>query len=116
MNLRKNRASRQTQLRAPCPFGRIESSFLRVYAEERQCQDANTRGFGLAPCYRGRAFPDGLPAQSAENWCSQTGTSKAHIPNTGSDELAPSTFNPPLEYSTDKVVLFWQSPSFKAVP
>ena len=30
-----------------------------------------------------------LPAQSAEDWCSQTGTLQAHFPNTASDGLAP---------------------------
>ena len=34
------------------------------------------------------------------------------MPNTASDGLAPSTFDPPLGYSKDKVVLFWQPPSF----
>ena len=34
------------------------------------------------------------------------------MPNTASDGLAPSTFDPSLEYSADKVVLFWQPPSF----
>ena len=34
------------------------------------------------------------------------------MPNTASDRLAPSTFDHSLEYSTDKVVLFWRPPSF----
>ena len=34
------------------------------------------------------------------------------MPNTASDGLAPSTFDPSVEYSTDKVVLFWQPPPF----
>ena len=34
------------------------------------------------------------------------------MPNTASDGLAPSTFDPSLEYSADKLVLFWQPPSF----
>ena len=40
------------------------------------------------------------------------GTLRAHIPNTASDGLALSTFDPSPEYSTDKVVLFWQPPSY----
>ena len=43
-----------------------------------------------------------------EAWCSRTGTLQAQIPNTASDGLAPSAFDPSLEYSTDNVVLFWQ--------
>ena len=35
----------------------------------------------------------------------------SYVPNTASDGVAPSTFDPSLEYSTDKVV-FWQPPSF----
>ena len=34
------------------------------------------------------------------------------MPITASDGLAPSTFDPSLDYSTDKVVVFWQPPSF----
>ena len=33
---------------------------------------------------------------------------QAPILNTAPDGLAPSTFDPSLEYSTDHVVLFWQ--------
>ena len=40
------------------------------------------------------------------------GTVQTHIRNTASDGLAPSTFGVSLEYSTDKVVLFWQPPSY----
>ena len=40
------------------------------------------------------------------------GTLQAHMPNTTADGLATSTFDPSLEYSTEKVVLFWQPPSF----
>ena len=43
---------------------------------------------------------------------SQTGTLQDHMLYTASDGLAPSTFDPFLEYSTDKVMLFWQPPSF----
>ena len=34
------------------------------------------------------------------------------IPNTASEGLAPSVFDPSLEYPTDNVVLFWQPPSY----
>ena len=54
----------------------------------------------------GRSQTGTLQAQSAGDWCSQTGTLQAHMPNTASDGLAPSTFDPSLEYSTDEVVLF----------
>ena len=42
----------------------------------------------------------------------RTGTLQAQISNTASDGLAPSAFNPSLEYSTDNVVLFWQPQSY----
>ena len=48
---------------------------------------------------------------AAEAWCSLTGTLQAQIPSTASDGLAPSAFDPSLEYSTGNVVLFWHSPS-----
>ena len=60
----------------------------------------------------GRSQTGTLQARRAEDWCSQTGTLQAHIPNTASDVLAPSTFDPFPKYSTDNVVLFWQTPSF----
>ena len=47
-----------------------------------------------------------------EAWCSRTGTFEAQIPNTASDGLAQSAFDPSLEYSTENVVLFWQPPSY----
>ena len=53
-----------------------------------------------------------LQARRAEAWCSRTGTLQAQIPNTTSNGLAPSAFDPFLEYSTGKVVLFWQPPSY----
>ena len=53
-----------------------------------------------------------LQARTAEAWCSRTGTLQAQIPNTASDGLAPSAFDPSLKYSTDNVVLFWQPPFF----
>ena len=59
-----------------------------------------------------RSQKGALRAQSAEDWCSQTGTLQAHTPNTASDGLAPSTFDPSFEYSTDTLVLFWETPSY----
>ena len=49
-----------------------------------------------------------LQARAAKTWCPRTGTLQAQIPSTASDGLAPSAFDPSLEYSTDNVVLFWQ--------
>ena len=60
----------------------------------------------------GRSQTGTLQARSAEDKRSQAGTLQAHTPITGSDGFAMSTFHPPLEYSTDKVVLFWQPVSF----
>ena len=53
----------------------------------------------------------GTLQQTAEAWCSRTGTLQAQIPNTASHGLAQSALDPSLEYSTDKVGLFWQPPS-----
>ena len=50
--------------------------------------------------------------RAAEAWCSRTGTLQAQIINTDSDGLAPSAFDPSLEYSTEQVMLFWQPPSY----
>ena len=56
-----------------------------------------------------------LQARAAEAWCSRTGTLQAQIPSTASDGLAPSAFDPSLEYSTDNVVLVWQTrPIFRS--
>ena len=52
-----------------------------------------------------------LQARAAEAWCSGTGTLQAQIPSTASDGLAPSAFDPSLEYSTDNAMLFWHTPS-----
>ena len=60
----------------------------------------------------GRSQTGTLQAQSAGDWYPQTRTLQAHRPTTASDGLAPSTFGPSPEYSTDKVVLSWQPPSF----
>ena len=53
-----------------------------------------------------------LQAQNAETRCSRTGTLQAQTTNPAADGLAPSAFDPSLQYSTDKVVLFWQLPSY----
>ena len=53
-----------------------------------------------------------LQVRTAEAWCSRTETLRAQIPSTASDGLAPSAFDPSLEYSTDNVVLFWQPPFY----
>ena len=59
----------------------------------------------------GRSQKGTLQAQPAKGWCSQTGTLQDHIPNTTSDGLATDFLPSFLEYSIDKVVLFWQTPS-----
>ena len=67
------------------------------------------------------------PHRTPETWCSRTGTRQvqtaearcsrartlqAQISYTASDGLTPSAFDSSLEYSTDKVVLFWQPPCY----
>ena len=53
-----------------------------------------------------------LQARTAASWCPRSGTLQAQINSTASDELAPSAFDPSLEFSTDNVVLFWHSPFY----
>ena len=52
-----------------------------------------------------------LQARTATAWCPRSGTLQVQINSTASYELAPSAFDPSLEYSTENVVLFWHSPS-----
>lgn len=79
-------------------------------------------------CIEGAVFPDGeIEGPNAEAQYPQTGTPQAHpvevqrsqtrtLPsrttNTVPDGRASSVFDPTLECSTGKVVLFWQSPSY----
>ena len=65
---------------------------------------------------RGLVFTDeDITGGAAEAWCSLTGTLQAQIPSTASDGLAPSAFDLSLEYSTDNVVLVWQTrPLFRS--
>ena len=65
-----------------------DSRALPPTSEERP--EASNHGFGLASCSRGLVFPDGDIADPNSN----------------------TAFDPSLEYSTDKVVLFWQLPSY----
>ena len=51
-------------------------------------------------------------ARTATVWCPRSGTLQAQVNSAATDELAPSAFDPSLEYSTDNVVLFWHSPSY----
>ena len=53
-----------------------------------------------------------LQARTATAWCPRSGTLQAQINSTATDELAPSAFDPSLEYSSDIVVLFWHSPPY----
>ena len=56
-----------------------------------------------------------LQDKTAEAWCLRKGTLQAQISSTASDGLAPSAFDPSLEYSTDNVLLFWQArPIFRS--
>ena len=62
----------------------------------------------------GRFQTGTLQAQRAGDWCSQSVTLQAQTLNTASDRLAPSTFDPSLEHSTDEVVLFCEPSSFSS--
>ena len=58
---------------------------------------------------RGLVFPEGdITGPCGRGLVFRTGTLQAQIPSTASDGLAPSAFDPSLEYSTDNVVLLWQ--------
>ena len=52
----------------------------------------------------------GLDSSRTRAQGSQNGALPA--PQTIIDGSAPSVFDPTLEYSTEQVVLFWQSPSY----
>ena len=71
-------------------FGRRQSGFLRFSANEGRRPEVRNHRFGFASCFRGLVFPDG------DITCANSNTA----------------FDSSLEYSTDKVVLFWQPPSF----
>ena len=61
------------------------------------------------PNGRGLVFPDGdITGPNCRGLVFPDGDNTANIPSTASDGLAPSAFDPCLEYSTDNVVLFWQ--------
>ena len=58
-------------------------------------------------------FPDrNITGPNSHGLVSPVRTLQAQINRTASDELAPSAFDPSLEYSTNNVVLFWHSPSY----
>ena len=74
-----------------CHFSGAVKADSRAFpptSEERP--EARNHGFGFASCSRGLVFPDGDIAGPNSN----------------------TVFDPSLEYSTDKVVLFWQPPSY----
>ena len=66
-------------------------------------QDGDNTGLNC----RGLVFSDGdITGLNCRGLVS--GALQAQIPSTASDGLAPSAFDPSLEYSTDNVVLFWR--------
>ena len=67
---------------------REDSRAFLPTSEERP--KARYYGFGFASCSRGLVFPNGDIADPKSN----------------------TAFDPSLEYSTDKVVFFWQPPSY----
>ena len=69
---------------------RADSRAFPPTSEERP--EARYHGYGFASCSRGLVFPNGDIADPNSN----------------------TAFDPSLEYSTDKVVLFWQPPSYFA--
>ena len=109
--LRLSSSSNSSELPAPSGAVRAASSDFTPKSDKATTRPPVGSGSRRAP-EAGRSQTGTLQAQSAGDWCSQTGTLQAHMPNTASDGFASSTFDPSLEYSTDKVVLFWQPPSF----
>ena len=65
---------------------------MRFSVNDQRIPEARNHGFGFASCSRRLVFPDGDIAGPTSN----------------------TALNPPLEYSTDKVVLFWQPPSYSS--
>ena len=102
-------SSSRSSLEPPAPSraGRAASSDFSPKSEgntARETVGPDSHRDPEAWCCRTRT----LQARTFEAWCSRTGTLQAQIPSTASDGLAPSAFDPSLEYSTDNVGLFWQ--------
>ena len=70
--------------------GAVRADFRAFPPTNEERPEARYLGFGFASCFRGLVFPDGNIADPNSN----------------------TAFHPSLEYSTDKVVLFWQPQSY----
>ena len=79
-------------------------------APEAQCSRTGTLQVQTAEAQCSQTVTQ--QTQTAEARCSWAGTLQAQTTNTASDGLAPSGFDSTLEYSTNKVVMFWQPPSY----
>ena len=106
-------SSSRSSFESPAPSGAVRAASCDFLPKSEGDTTRETLGPDShrdpdAWCSRTRT----LQARTAEAWCSRTGTLQAQIPNTAPDGLAPSAFDPSLEYSTDNVVLFWQPPPY----
>ena len=70
--------------------GAVRADFRAFPTTSEERPEARYHGFGLASCSRALVFPDGDIAGPNFN----------------------TAFDPSLKYPTDKVVLFWQPPSY----
>ena len=92
-------SSCRSSLKSPVPSGAVRAASCAFSPKS----EGDTRRETVGPdshrapeawCSRART----LQAQTAETWCFRTGTLQAQIPNTACDGLAPSAFDPSLEY------------------
>ena len=92
----------------PAPSGGVRAASCAICRQrERGTRGESNRALEVQCSWTRR-----LQAQTAEARCSWTETWQAQTTKTASDGLAPSGFDSTLEYSTNKVVMFWQPPSY----
>ena len=88
---------------------------LPLWAQLEHLLEIISRGIELESCTRGPVFADGdITGPNCRGPVFPDGDIAAQTTNTAPHRLAPPACDPSLEYSTDKVVLFWQPPSYFA--
>ena len=104
---------KQKQIRTPAHLGAVRADSCDLSPKSEDETRRETVGSDSHRAPEARCSRTGtLQAQTAEALCFRTGILQAQITNTASDGLTLSAFDPSLEYSTDKVVLFWHPPSY----
>ena len=110
---RRGHCRHKRPTRLPTGWHLQVSTFFRVQLErvfafpanKRRGPDERNRGFGFASCSRGLVFPQ------EDN----TGSACRDLVFPDGDIAGPNSntaFDPSLEYSTNRVMLFWQPPPY----